>query len=181
DGAPPAAKAEAGAAPATEPALQTRVDGLVYAYRTLGHTTAQLDPLTEDRPQQPLLELRELGFSEKDLDLAVSSPFWLGGQKMTLREMLASLQKIYSGTIGFEFMHIQNIRVRNWLRDRIESRVNEPQVDAQTQIAYLRELFEAESFERFLHTKYIGQKRFSLEGGESCMVALFALLEDCPK
>jgi 2-oxoglutarate dehydrogenase E1 component len=177
DGAP---SANGAAAPA-DAALQTRVDGLVYAYRTLGHTVAQLDPLTEDRPEQPLLSLRELGFSEKDLDLEVGSQFWLGGQKMKLRELLASLQKIYAGTIGFEFMHIQNIRVRNWLRDRIEARVNEPAVDAETQIAYLRELFEAESFERFLHTKYVGQKRFSLEGGESMMVALYALLEDCPK
>lgn len=176
-----AAKGGGGDGATLESSLQTRVDGLVYAYRTLGHTVAQLDPLTEDRPEQPLLSLRELGFGEKDLDLEVGSQFWLGGQKMKLRELLGSLQKIYAGTIGFEFMHIQNIRVRNWLRDRIEARVSEPPVDAETQIAYLRELFEAESFEEFLHTKYVGQKRFSLEGGESMMVALYALLEDCPK
>jgi len=168
-----------------ETPLQPRIEGLVYAYRTLGHTVAQVDPLTDERPEQPLLSLRELGFSEKDFDLDVSSKFWRGGKKVRLREMLDGLQKTYAGTIGFEFMHIQNIRVRNWLREKIESRLNdadEPiEPPAETQIAYLRELLEAESFEHFLHTKYVGQKRFSLEGGESLMVALFALAEDCPK
>src|SRR5262245_60960047 len=66
-------------APSGEGVLQTRVDGLVYAYRTLGHTIANLDPLADERPQNPLLTLRELGFDEKDLDLTVSSPFLLGG------------------------------------------------------------------------------------------------------
>src|SRR5438128_8477507 len=96
--------------------LQTRVDGLVYAYRTLGHTIARLDPLAEKRPQNSLLTLRELGFSEKDLDLPVSSKFFLGDKKMTLREMLRALEGIYADPIGTEFMHIQNTRSRNWVR-----------------------------------------------------------------
>ncbi len=161
--------------------LQTRVDGLVNAYRTLGHTVARLDPLTEDRPEQPLLSLQELGFEEKDLDLAVSSKFFSNGASTKLREMIAELRRIYADTVGIEFMHIQNIRVRNWLRDKIEAR---PKVGAgwnsEAQIAILRELLEAESFEHFLHTKYVGQKRFSLEGGESLMVALHILLENSP-
>src|SRR5712691_2178470 len=83
--------APAAAAPSDlrESPLQTRIDGLVYAYRTLGHTIAKLDPLAERRPQNPLLSLRELGFSEKDLDLKVSSKFFLNGKTMTLREMIA--------------------------------------------------------------------------------------------
>ena len=200
-GASPAAKAKpAPAAPTAEQAetgefpipaipagmrpelpLQTRVDGLVYAYRTLGHTIAQLDPLSDARPEQPLLGLRELGFSEKDLDLVVASKFFRGGETMTLRELIAALQGIYCSSIGVEFMHIQNPRVRNWIRDRLESRPLEKSIPATTQKAILRELLEAESFEHFLHTRYVGQKRFSLEGGESLMVILQTLLEDSPR
>ena len=77
---------------AGESPLQTRVDGLVYAYRTLGHTIARLDPLAKKRPENPLLSLRELGFSEKDLDMQVSSKFFLDNRKMTLREMIAALE-----------------------------------------------------------------------------------------
>ena len=84
----------------SESPLQTRVDGLVYAYRTLGHTIARVNPLADKRPENPLLTLRELGFSEKDLDLQVSSKFFLDGKQMTLREMIAALEEIYADTIG---------------------------------------------------------------------------------
>src|SRR6059058_4248837 len=100
--------AAAQAPPATvtrESALQTRVDGLVYAYRTLGHSIARINPLADKRPENPMLSLRELGFSDKDLDLRVSSKFFADARTMTLREMLALLEKIYAGTIGAEFMH----------------------------------------------------------------------------
>ena len=109
-------------AEAGDVSLQTRVDGLVYAYRTLGHTIARLDPLADERPQNPLLSLRELGFSDKDLGMQVSSKFFLDGKKMTLREMIAKLESMYADTIGTEFMHIQNTRIRNWVRHRLESR-----------------------------------------------------------
>src|ERR1700736_3148121 len=105
-----------------ESPLQTRIDGLVYAYRTLGHTIARVNPLAEKRPENPQLSLRELGFSEKDLDLRVSSKFFLDNRPMTLREMIAALQKIYADTIGAEFMHIQNTRIRNWDLHRLEAR-----------------------------------------------------------
>src|SRR5437868_15053578 len=103
---------------ARESPLQTRIDGLVYAYRTLGHTIARVNPLAEKRPENPSLSLRELGFSEKDLDLRVSSKFFLDNEEMTLREMIARLQKIYADSIGAEFMHIQNTRMRNWVLPR---------------------------------------------------------------
>src|SRR4029077_5615178 len=142
--------------------LQTRIDGLIYAYRTLGHTIARLDPLAERRPHNPLLSLRELGFSEKDLDLKVSSKFFLGGREMSLREMIRGLETIYAGSIGVEFMHIQNTRIRNWVLHRLESRPERGIIPRTTQIDLLRSLLEAESFEVFLHTRYVGQKRFSL-------------------
>jgi 2-oxoglutarate dehydrogenase E1 component len=171
-----AAPAEVGEQP-----LQTRVDGLVYAYRTLGHTIARIDPLADKRPTNPLLSLRELGFSEKDLDLVVGSKFFFDGRKMTLREMIALLENIYADTIGSEFQHIQNPRVRNWVRHRLESRPTTHHASREAEIKILRTLLEAETFETFLHTRYVGQKRFSLQGAESLMVILDAILQRCPR
>ncbi|HZJ38072.1 MAG TPA: thiamine pyrophosphate-dependent enzyme, partial [Chthoniobacterales bacterium] len=164
----------------TESSLQTRVDGLVYAYRTLGHTIALLDPLAKKRPENPLLSLRELGFSEKDLDLQVSSKFFLNNRQMTLREMIAHLEAIYADTIGAEFQHIQNPRIRNWVLHRLESRPDKHDTSHETQIAMLRTLLEAETFEKFLHTRYVGQKRFSLQGAESLMLILDTILQRSP-
>src|SRR6476659_1275066 len=160
--------------------LQTRVDGLVYAYRTLGHTIAWIDLLADKRPSNPLLTLRELGFSEKDLDLVVSSKFFFDNRKMTLRDMIALLEKIYADTIGSEFQHIQNPRMRNWVLYRLESRPAKHGAAREREIAMLRTLLEAETFETFLHTRYVGQKRFSLQGAESLMLILDAVLHRCP-
>ena len=163
-----------------ESPLQTRIDGLVYAYRTLGHTIARVNPLAEKRPENPQLTLRELGFSEKDLDLRVSSKFFLDNEQMTLREMIARLEKIYADSIGAEFMHIQNTRMRNWVLHRLESRPDKRHTARTVQVALLRALMEAESFEIFLHSRYVGQKRFSLQGAESLMVILDTILHKCP-
>ena len=96
----------------------------------------------EKRPQNPLLSLRELGFSEKDLDLQVSSKFFLDNRHMTLREMIAGLERIYADSIGAEFMHIQNPRSRNWVRHRLESRPDKHDASRAVQIALLRALLE---------------------------------------
>ncbi|HKP93120.1 MAG TPA: 2-oxoglutarate dehydrogenase E1 component [Chthoniobacterales bacterium] len=176
--------AAAAAAPAAEPGIQpfqTRVDGLVYAYRTLGHTIARIDPLADKRPTNPLLSLRELGFSEKDLDLVVSSKFFLDDRKMQLREMIALLESIYAESIGSEFQHIQNPRIRNWVRHRLESRPAKHHAAREAEIGILRTLLEAETFETFLHTRYVGQKRFSLQGAEALMVILDSILQRCPR
>jgi 2-oxoglutarate dehydrogenase E1 component len=98
---------------------------------------------------------------------------------MKLRDMIGALEGIYCGPIGTEFMHIQNPRVRNWLRDKIESRAPEASVPVEVQRRILRQLVKVESFEHFLHTKYQGQKRFSLEGSESLITALYGILEGC--
>jgi 2-oxoglutarate dehydrogenase E1 component len=166
---------------AREAALQTRVDGLVYAYCLLGHTIARINPVAERRPQNPALTLSELGFSRADLDLSVSSKFFLDNQPMKLREMIAGLERIYADTIGSEFMHIQDPRVREWVRRRLETRPQKLTTPREVQIALLRALMEAESFEVFLHTRYVGQKRFSLQGAESLMVILDTILHRCPQ
>jgi len=163
-----------------ESSLQSRVDGLVYAYRILGHTIARVNPLAEKRQENPLLTLRELGFSEKDLDLRVSSKFFFDNRQMTLRDMIGALEGIYAGSIGSEFMHIQNTRIRNWVRHRLESRPAKLDAPRAVQMALLRVLLEAESFETFLHAHYVGQKRFSLQGAESLMVILDVILQKCP-
>src|SRR5882724_12020141 len=163
-------------AEAREAALQTRVDGLVYAYCSLGHTIARVDPLAESRPRNPLLSLREFGFSGSDLDLRVSSKFFLDNRPMTLRDMVSGLERIYGDSIGSEFMHIQDPRVRDWIRKRLETRPHKHSTPAAVQVALLRALLEAESFEIFLHTRYVGQKRFSLQGAESLMVILDTIL-----
>ena len=95
---------------------------------------------------------------------------------MTLGEMIDTLRAVYCGPIGVEFMHIQNETVREWVRDRMETRVTLPKPDAASQKRLLRCLMETETFEQFVHTKFIGQKRFSLQGGESLMVILETVL-----
>src|SRR5437762_4771163 len=165
---------------AREAALQTRVDGLVYAYCTLGHTIARIDPLAETRPANPLLRLSEFGFTDSDFDLCVSSKFFLDNRPMTLREMVAGLDRIYADSIGSEFMHIQDPHVREWIRRRLETRPHKHSTPRAVQVALLRALLESESFEIFLHTRYVGQKRFSLQGAETLMVALETILHKCP-
>src|ERR1043166_4526142 len=94
--------------------------------------------------------------------------------------MIDRLEKIYARAIGPEFMHIQNNRIRNWVRYRLESRPDKYATARQVQVALLRALMEAESFELFLHARYVGQKRFSLQGAESLMVILDTILHRCP-
>src|SRR6266576_3602507 len=166
---------------AREAALQTRVDGLVYAYCTLGHTIARIDPLAERRPTNPLLRLSEFGFTDSDLDRPVSSKFFLDNRPMTLRDMVAGLDRIYADSIGSECMHIQDPHIREWIRRRLETRPHKHSTPREVQVALLRALLEAESFEVFLHTRYVGQKRFSLQGSESLMVILDTILHRCPE
>ena len=160
-------------------ALERRADSLAYSYRTLGHTIARLDPLNPEPPDNPLLSLKSIGFTDSDLERTVSSKYFRDGKPMLLREMLSELRSIYSDTIGAEFMHIQDPRVRNWIRERVENRGNGNRQDGALHRAVLRQLYEAETFEHFLHTRYVGQKRFSLEGAESLLVILDTVLQRC--
>ena len=162
-------------------AFNGKVVGLVYNYRTLGHTQAQINPL-DDKPEiNPRLSLSEYKFSEEEMSREASNPFFSNGAKMQLRDMVTALKTTYSGKIGFEFMHIHNTTVRHWVRERIEQHGSKgAEKTAEMQIKSLRWLLEAESFENFLAKKFLGEKRFSLEGGEGTMVVLNALLESCP-
>ena len=110
----------------------------------------------------------------------VSSRFFMGGKTLRLRDMVAALQRVYTGSIGAEFMHIANAKVRNWVRERVEAYPETPVPAPATQRDILNYLLAAEGFERFLHTRYVGQKRFSLEGGETLMPLLETILGRCP-
>src|SRR5580700_8200793 len=161
--------------------LQNRVDALVTNYRILGHTQAKLDPLAVSDPVQPALTLEALGLAGVPGSTVVASRYFQNGKAFKLSDLISSLNAIYSGTVGVEFMHIQNEQVRDWVRERIEARFDSFRPDANQQKQLLRWLMEAETFEQFVHTKFIGQKRFSLQGGESLMVILETILAGCPE
>ena len=160
---------------------QSKVDSLVQTYRALGHLKAHTNPLSKSAPDAPLLSLDTLGFSVSDLDKSAASSHFRNGRKYSLRELISELESIYCKHIGAEFTHIENPAVRDWVRDAFESAASQPSVAPDTQRRMLRQILSVESFEKFLHTRFVGQKRFSIEGGESLLVALYGILENCPK
>ena len=157
-----------------------KVVGMVYAYRALGHTQAHLNPLDSAGDENPDLLLSELGLHDEDFSRKVSTRFFRNSEKMTLGELYAELNEVYCGYIGFEFMHIHNSEVRNWLRLRIENRTVDQESFKFDKSQVLRWLLEAQMFESFLAKKFLGEKRFSLEGGESAIVVLNTILQQCP-
>ncbi len=161
-------------------AFRGKVVSLVYNYRTLGHTQAHINPLEDHGPVNPRLQLKSFGLSEADLEREAATQFFRDGEPTKLRDLEAALRETYSGRTGFEFMHIHNTEVRNWIRLRIEKRAGQPPITAQDQKKALRWLMEAELFESFLGKKFLGEKRFSLEGGEGLMILLNRILEGCP-
>jgi 2-oxoglutarate dehydrogenase E1 component len=175
---------ELGAARAAVPAVDTRAQSgifrLIYAYRNLGHFLARLDPLSEPRASHPLLELSEFRLEEADLDRTFDTSLFLSLPRATLRELLAALRETYCRTIGVEYMHIQDSRIRRWLQERMEPNRNQPNFDRDKKVRILKHLHYAEMFERFLHTRFVGQKRFSLEGAETLIPLLEAIVEKGP-
>lgn len=165
------------AAPAAAGGGEAGIIRLIDAYRDLGHLIARLDPLGDPKSSHPLLELSQFGLSEADLDKTFDASQFMGLTQATLRQLLAALRETYCRSIGVEYMHIQDPRVRRWLQERIEPRRNQPKMAQRQKLRTLMELHFAELFEKFLHTKYVGQKRFSLEGSETLIPVLDALLE----
>ncbi len=158
---------------------QSRVDSLVYAYRSLGHTAADINPLADTLSSQPMLRLSEFGLSEEDLDATVDAGHYMDGGPMKLKTILDGLKKTYCGKIGIEYIHMQNTEARRWIQQRLEPIHSKPKFSDQKKIRILRKIYAAETFERFIHTRYAGQKRFSLEGGETLIPCLDGLIEHC--
>jgi len=163
-------------APTAERAIG--VFDLIHSYRELGHLIANLDPLGHNETTHPLLEPAEFGFHAGDMDRVVQSPSFKGRTQATLRELLALLRATYCATLGVEYMHLTDKEQRTWLQERMEPALNKPQLTREDRKYILARLTAAEGFEQFLHTKYVGQKRFSLEGGESLIPLLDTLIED---
>jgi 2-oxoglutarate dehydrogenase E1 component len=165
-----------------ETRLQTGAVRLITAYRDLGHLAAHLDPLNPAPNKEPwLISLERFHLTPGDLDSTVDASMYFGwdGPKK-LREVLEGLKETYSRTIGVEYMHIQDIQQRGWLAKRMEPRFNQPQLQTRQKLRTLMSLHYAELFEKFLHTKFVGQKRFSLEGGETLLPILEAIVDKSP-
>ncbi|NDY82641.1 2-oxoglutarate dehydrogenase E1 component [Orrella sp. NBD-18] len=158
---------------------QVHVQSLIAAYRSLGSRWADLDPLKrQDRPGIPELDPAFYGLTEADLDqvFSATNTYFTKSNTMTLREILKNLRDTYCRSVGAEFMHVSDPAVKRWVQERLESTLSAPSVSADRKKHILQQLTEAEGLERFLHTKYVGQKRFSLEGGESFIASMDELV-----
>ena len=160
--------------PASEMGKPARISELIHAYRSRGHLIADIDPLGYRQRKHPDLDVQSHQLSLWDLDRSFPTGGFGGEDRMKLREILGLLRDAYCRTIGAEYMHIHDGAQRRWLQKRLESGWSKPSRDEQLQI--LHKLNEAEAFETFLQTKFIGQKRFSLEGSESVIPLLDKIL-----
>jgi len=153
----------------------TRIQELINAYRVRGHLMADTDPLEYVQRTHPDLDVLNHGLSLWDLDRSFRTAGFGGKQKAPFREILRTLRDSYCRTVGIEYMHIQDPAQRKWFQDKLEKPYAKPTREEQLRI--LSKLNEAEAFETFLQTKFVGQKRFSLEGGESAIAAMDEILQ----
>jgi 2-oxoglutarate dehydrogenase E1 component len=160
---------------------QSRVVGMIDAFRRSGHVSAWLDPLLERPALHESLRLEAHGFTERDLERVFDRGDFGAPGQATLKEIHSALQRTWCGSIGVEYMHIQQRETRAWLQSRFELAQGRPSASERHKRDILERLIDAEVFETFLHTRYRGQKRFSLEGAEAAIPALHALVELGPE
>ncbi len=154
-----------------------RVVNLIEAYRQRGHLFTKTNPVRERRHHMPTLDLANFGLSDADLDKKFNGATETGMPgPATLRDILRHLQRTYCDSIGVEYMHIQNVEEKQFIRDWLQVNENHPNLNSDEKVEILRKLNQAVAFENYLHTKFVGQKRFSLEGGESLIPALDQLI-----
>ncbi|MEM9897681.1 MAG: thiamine pyrophosphate-dependent enzyme, partial [Bacteroidota bacterium] len=151
---------------------ETAVRNLIYNYRSWAHLVANTNPVRERRPHTAKLELSDFNLSEGDLDTEFEVGEEVGLGKSPLKKILAKLKKVYAGHIGFEYNHIRDSNISEWLKNKIETEGANISPSREEKHRILSKLNEASGFENFLHTKFLGQKRFSLEGGENMIPAL---------
>lgn len=178
----PASSAISATGPSADRQKQARVDALVGAYRRLGHSIAKLDPLNLRKRTTPELTLDYMKLTEADLDSEFE--FILSGRTTTLRlrDIIALMQETYCGNVGTEYMHVEDFNIRRWIRDRLETgALSKDRLSNAEKKRVLNHLLEGELFEKFLHTRYVGQKRFSLEGGETVIPLLDKIVEECSR
>ena len=159
--------------------MQVAVQSLISAHRFLGARWSNLDPLKRhDRPSIPELDPAFYGFTDADMDTRYSvNNTYFGEDEMSLRDLLHALRNTYCSNLGIEYMHITDPEEKRWWQERIELCRSTPQFNSDQKRRIMVELTEAEGLERYLHTRYVGQKRFSLEGGESFIASMDALIQ----
>lgn len=157
--------------------LQERLDQLIRNYRVRGHIIAQIDPLNAKRPEPPELDPAFYGFTEEHMHMEFSTQWFGGAECRTLGEMLQWLKMTYCRSVGVQFMHIDSLQVRSWLRDRMERSGNRIRLTREEQVRILTRLSDAVMFEEFVQKKYVGAKSFSLEGAESLIPLLDLAIE----
>ena len=165
---------EDAASPAT--LKEFKVIDLIHGYRTSGHLFTQTNPVRARRTYLPTLALEHFGLGDGDLDTVFQAGSEVGLGAAKLRDIVAHLEATYCHSIGMEYMYIREPERLDWIRDRIEL-ANRPRLDAEARKHVLKKISQATLFEEFLQKKFVGQKRFSLEGGESLIPALDALIE----
>ncbi len=159
---------------------QVHVQSLIAAYRFLGTRWADLDPLKrQERPRIPELEPAFYDLTESDMDISfsASNTYFSTAEQMTLRQIVQALRETYCGSIGAEYMHITEPTEKRWWQERLESSRTKPSFSTSQKKNILARLTASEGLERYLHTKYVGQKRFSLEGGESFIASMDELVQ----
>ena len=154
-----------------------QVINLINGYRSRGHLFTATNPVRERRQYRPTLEIENFGLSDSDLDTEFNAGEILGLGKTSLRSILEHLNAIYCDSIGVEYMYIRKPEEVEWIQNWLNQNNNHAQLTKEEKLHILKKLNEAVSFENFLHTKYVGQKRFSLEGNESLIPALDTLIE----
>jgi 2-oxoglutarate dehydrogenase E1 component len=160
---------------------ETRVRELIHGYRTRGHLKSDTNPIRPRRPHKVFLDLKDFGLSETDLDEVFEVGNRIGIGKTSLRNILQTLKKVYLGPIGFEYMYVRNPDILDWFKNKAEREFINYTPSQEQKKRILTKLNEAVVFENFLHTKYIGQKRFSLEGGENVIPALDLIINEAAK
>ncbi|MBO9699002.1 MAG: 2-oxoglutarate dehydrogenase E1 component [Sporocytophaga sp.] len=155
---------------------EIKVSQLIHSYRSRAHLKSKTNPVRERKDRSALLDLKDFGLSDADLDTSFQAGEQLGMAGATLRKIVETLKYIYEGPIGFEYSYIREPEIREWIKDKVEKESLNYQLSADEKKRILYKLNEAVVFENFLHTKYIGQKRFSLEGGETTIPALDVLI-----
>ncbi len=157
---------------------QAAVSRLINAYRSYGHKIAQFDPIDQmEREPAPELELNYFGLDESDLDDTFPTGNLAGIEQQTLRDIIKNLKTIYCGSIGVEYRHITNTEEIEWFIPRIEAFKQGAGLNKERKVELLKKVTAAEGIEKYLHTKYVGQKRFSLEGGESLIPMVHELVQ----
>ena len=156
---------------------QSRVASLIFGYRSRGHMSAAINPLEDPPEPDPELDPEAFGFTPEDNDRVFDTGHLGMAQRATLREIIEFLRETYCGTVGVEYVHIQDRDIRRWLQAEMEPNQNRRTLDREHKIRILRQLMDSELFESFIHSRYQGQKRFSLEGGEGLIPALHQFIE----